>query len=394
MLSEQATTLEWQDILTRERRRIVGLCAALVRNAEVAEDLAQETFYEAWRYRHTLRDDARAAEWLSGIARNVCRRWLQRTSRDAVHMHPAAGELDATASETSDALEALPDDLDIEAELERAELAQLLDRAMARLPAETRTILQGHFIEETAHAEIALRLGLSESAVRVRLHRGKRALRRLLTTDFAESIESYGLASTASETWTETHIWCSLCGRERLLGRLERGTADGRFALLCRTCFARTGQLYHNSDTRLLGGVTRFKPALSRIMAWSQGYYRQALRSGVAPCLQCGRQASLSIGRTLVNAAYPDGMRTLIVSCPSCGSDCTQSFAGLVLWLPQSRDFWRAHPRMSTLPERIVETQGREAIVASFRSVTTAAQLDVISALDTGEVLSIHGAAS
>src|SRR5690242_5439970 len=58
--SEQPAAFELQDILARERRRIVGLCAMLVRNAEAAEDLAQETLYEAWRHRDNLRDNTRS----------------------------------------------------------------------------------------------------------------------------------------------------------------------------------------------------------------------------------------------------------------------------------------------------------------------------------------------
>jgi Sigma-70, region 4 len=301
-------------------------------------------------------------------------------------------EPDTSISEADTVLEAVTDDIDIEAELERDELAQLLDRAMAQLPAKTRIVLQGHFIDEISHAEIALRLGLSESAVTVRLHRGKRALRRLLLTDFAESAESHDLSSASATAWQETHIWCSLCGKERLLGRLARDTPSGEFTLLCRSCFAQSSQLFHNSGTALLGGVTRFKPALSRIMSWSQGYYRQALQSGAAPCLQCGHRGVLSIEHSYVNPEHPDGIRTLVVSCPSCSMVCTQSLSGLLLSLPQSRVFLRTHPRVRTLAQRTVETQGRPAVVTSFRSFTDSAQLDVISALDTFDVLSIHHA--
>jgi hypothetical protein len=46
-------------------------------------------------------------------------------------------------------------------ELERAKLAQLLDRAMARLTPETRALLVGRYIEQAAHAELTARLGLS-----------------------------------------------------------------------------------------------------------------------------------------------------------------------------------------------------------------------------------------
>ena len=117
MYSERLATFELQDILARERRRIVGLCATLVHNAEVAEDLAQETLYEAWKHRDSLRDDSRSAEWLSGIARNVSLRWLRRQRRDMAHMLRYTGEPDTSISEADTVLEAVTDDIDIEAEL-------------------------------------------------------------------------------------------------------------------------------------------------------------------------------------------------------------------------------------------------------------------------------------
>src|SRR5262245_28798022 len=72
-------------MLERERSRIAGLCASLVSNAAVAEDVAQETPYEAWKHRHNMRAHDRSAEWLTDSARNVCRRWKQREHRDAMY---------------------------------------------------------------------------------------------------------------------------------------------------------------------------------------------------------------------------------------------------------------------------------------------------------------------
>ena len=63
-----------------ERDRLVRLCARLSGAAQVAEDLAQETLLEAWKARDRLSDPAARAQWLSGIARNICRRWHAQAS--------------------------------------------------------------------------------------------------------------------------------------------------------------------------------------------------------------------------------------------------------------------------------------------------------------------------
>jgi RNA polymerase sigma factor (sigma-70 family) len=77
----------------------------------------------------------------------------------------------------------LADDFDLEVDLERDDLAWLLDRALALLPPETREILVQKYVEECPQADVAARLGLTEGAVEARLQRGKLALRRVLTTD-------------------------------------------------------------------------------------------------------------------------------------------------------------------------------------------------------------------
>jgi len=63
---------------------------------------------------------------------------------------------------------------------------------------------------------------------------------------------------------------------------------------------------------------------------------------------------------------------------------------GLVLALPEGLRFWRAHPRIRTLPERAVEAAGRNAIVTSFHSVADRAGLDVVSARDSFAVIGVY----
>src|SRR6266545_639830 len=132
-----------------ERARLVRLCARLTGDIDAAEDLAQKTLYEAWRNAHKLRDPADAdgrRRWLAAIARNVCLRWVRRRGRELARLarlpRQAGAVRDARPDDSlSAALAEVPDDFDLEVELERGELAALLDRAMGLLPPETRRVL-------------------------------------------------------------------------------------------------------------------------------------------------------------------------------------------------------------------------------------------------------------
>lgn len=154
-----------EQTLQAEHSRLVRLCAQISGNVQAADELAQETLIEAWRNAHKLVDPDGVTYWLSAIARNVCRRWARHQGRLDARQ--------ATFPSTEEAFVAGPDSFDLAWELERDDLAHLLDRAMALLPPQTRQILIQRYLEESSLAEVAARLRLTENAVSVRLHRGR-----------------------------------------------------------------------------------------------------------------------------------------------------------------------------------------------------------------------------
>jgi RNA polymerase sigma factor (sigma-70 family) len=162
-----------------ERTRLVRLCAAFTGDSDIAEGLAQEALAEVWSHRDRLTDPAGADRWPATIARNVCRRWLRHRGVEAAHVRRPARGTGAAGAESG----CRPaDPLDIELQLKREDLAALLDRALAVLPPTTRSILLQDYVDELPQTAIAERLGLSDGAVAVRVHRGKLTLRRLLAS--------------------------------------------------------------------------------------------------------------------------------------------------------------------------------------------------------------------
>jgi RNA polymerase sigma-70 factor (ECF subfamily) len=364
----------------------------LTGDAHAAEDLAQETLLLAWRQERELRDPDRRPRWLSGIARNLCLHWLRRRGLEASrsvqpdpHADTGAPDLDQKA----------PDEFDLEVELERRELVDLIDRALALLPPETRDLLVRRYVHESPHAEIAERLGVSEQAVWMRLNRGKLLLKRVLTTDLRQEAVSYGLTALDADGWQETRIWCSECGERRLLGRF----AEGRDLWLdCVSCLGRprvvhvrgwVGELVWGiKSTDLLEGVKGYKPALNRMMARSWEFYRHGIAGRTARCPPCRGEAPLRISPYEVS-----GHRDVQTHCPHCGRvegiGTTSAVAGDT---PEARAFWHEHGRIRTLPAREVEASGVPAILSTLESVANGARLEVVLARDTLEVIGVHGA--
>lgn len=389
-----------QFVSPQERMQLVRLCATLTGDTEVAEDLAQETLLEAWRHKHTLRNQTLRTSWLSGIARNVSLRWLRQRGRDTAHLVTprfiAEHSLDAQLADLADSL---ADDLDIEVELERKELVELLDRALALLPAETRIVLIKHYIEESPLAEVAAQLGTNAHAVAVRLQRGRLALRRIVTTTMQHEFVAYDLPSS-TDTWEETPLWCYFCGQHRLLGKRRPG--EGALLLKCPACSPGAEAALSTNRVPLLKGVKGYKPLQSRLMAWCDRYYRAGLSNRSIVCQACGRMVPLVISSFADLPAWArrrddsprclwhDDDRVVAVLCSSCQMSSLISLASLVLFLPAGRQFLHLSPRIRTLlPPQHVEVDGRSALVTRFESVTSNATLTVVSSYDTYEVLHI-----
>jgi RNA polymerase sigma factor (sigma-70 family) len=352
-----------------QRRRLVRLCAMVSGDREAAEDLAQETLLEAWRNAHKLRDPSGAEHWLAAIARNVCRRWARRRGRDSV--------VDALGTEL--------ETVDAELGIEHTEVAEALDRALAQLPPETRAVLIGRYIEDLPHAEIGARLGLSEDAVSMRLSRGRSSLRRVIAPEPRDG---------EADAWQETRVWCTSCGRRRLLIWREPEAVAFRCPG-CSRASAPSGRfpLGNPSFARLIGDLVRPASMLNRVDAWSHRYY-EAGTGAEAPCTRCGRPVRLhAYHREAAALSEPEG-RGLFARCTSCGEEVSSSLGALALAQPAGRRFRREHGRIRVLPEREVEFGGRPALVVCYESVLGSSGLDVVFARDTARVLAVHGAAN
>lgn len=142
----------------------------LTDNRDIAADLTQETFVEAWRSIRTFRGEASLRTWLYTIAARVWQRSLtaQRAERNRQIAHPEILE-DLPAVTPS------PDKIVPQALFHEAVLC-----ALRRLPDAQRLVLILCYRQDLSHTEAAHALGIPVGTVKSRLHEGLRHLRRLL----------------------------------------------------------------------------------------------------------------------------------------------------------------------------------------------------------------------
>lgn len=151
---------EHADDLYRYAHRAVGDPAA-------AEDLVQETYYEAWKSMPTLRDPARARAWLFRIMRRRVARWRAGEARSRA-LAPAPIESAAGVASR----EQSPDG--------EASGRDALQHALDALDERLKTPLLMVFIEGLTCRETAARLDLPLGTVLSRVHRAKRRLREAM----------------------------------------------------------------------------------------------------------------------------------------------------------------------------------------------------------------------
>ncbi|MDR3544383.1 MAG: sigma-70 family RNA polymerase sigma factor [Candidatus Limnocylindrales bacterium] len=162
---------EFAAALAAELPRLVHLATRLVRDADQAEDCAQETIVGAWRRRDQLRDPASLGAWL--------RRSLVNRVIDRSRAHHDELDIDAVEADWQDDRYSVAPEL----VLERAELRDELEDALARLPTIYRVTVVLHDVLGWTAAEIARAMSTGLPATKQRLRRGRMQLVSALAED-------------------------------------------------------------------------------------------------------------------------------------------------------------------------------------------------------------------
>ncbi len=141
---------------------------------DVADDLLQQTCYEAARHRRPPADVDECEAWLRGIARNLVRRHWRSARRDAGRVSIADP---AVANRLADDLETRP--LPVDALVKEEWTTQLL-LAVTSLAAADQELIFAYYFDGRPQAAIASDLGVTDKSVENRLYRARGRLREAL----------------------------------------------------------------------------------------------------------------------------------------------------------------------------------------------------------------------
>ena len=167
----------FHDLIRPSERAIYFLLFSLLRNEAEAEDAAQETAIKVYLNLKNFRGDSQFRTWVLSIARNEGLGRLRKLGTRREDSLDA--ETDEQTGDYTPAILTSWREIPSEA-LERKELGGLLREAIEALPGIYRNVVLLRDIEEMDIRETAAALGITEGAVKVRLHRARALLQRNL----------------------------------------------------------------------------------------------------------------------------------------------------------------------------------------------------------------------
>lgn len=166
---QQGDEQAFRELVDRYKNLVFGVVARSAADPARVEDLAQEVFLRIHRGLPYFRGEAKLTTWIYRIVLNLLSQDAQRRrgSRE-VALDP---DIPSHEPRTHD--RAMTD----------LELRDRLDKALARLPANYRLLIAGHYLQDVKYEDLAEALGLPVGTVKTHLHRAKKQLRALLETE-------------------------------------------------------------------------------------------------------------------------------------------------------------------------------------------------------------------
>lgn len=165
-------------LVIKYQRRVERLIGRMVRDTDLVQDIAQETFIRAYRALAQFRGDAQFYTWLYRIAVNTAKKQLMEMKRDPLifQSQMKSADDDETSSSERELNSSVADAETPEAVLASKEIAEAVNAAMDALPEELRMAITLREVEGLSYDAIAQALDCPIGTVRSRIFRAREAI--------------------------------------------------------------------------------------------------------------------------------------------------------------------------------------------------------------------------
>lgn len=167
-------TFLFEIIMRRHNQRIFRVTMAILKNETEAEDVMQDAYVRAYTHLNQFAGQAKFSTWLTKIAvyESLARIRGRKRVTSIEEISHKEGTMESMITQTGDP----------QKELLRRRMVELVENAVSILPRKYRLVFMMRDAQGLNTAETAECLGISEEAVKTRLHRARALLKKTLET--------------------------------------------------------------------------------------------------------------------------------------------------------------------------------------------------------------------
>lgn len=163
-------------LVSRYQSMVFTIAFRFTRNREDAEELAQSAFVKAYRNLADFRSEAKFSTWLYTIISSLCLSFVRKKKHEILSLSNekiqiAADEIDGGFSANH---------------IERKSKATMLQQAIAKLSSDDAQVLTLFYLGEQTLEEMGSILGITPNSAKVKLHRARIRLKKMIETRFTE----------------------------------------------------------------------------------------------------------------------------------------------------------------------------------------------------------------
>jgi len=153
------------------KNMVYTLCIQLMKDSMLAEELAQDSFLKAYKNMSSYRGESKFSTWLYKIAYNTCLSALRKKTVEHSDLNESI-----VGGYSNNGLQ----------NLEQEDRNSMLKEVLQTLKEEDRAVIHLFYLEEMSIKEIIEITGISESNIKVKLHRSKAKLKILIEESYPE----------------------------------------------------------------------------------------------------------------------------------------------------------------------------------------------------------------
>ena len=177
---QKGNTEAFSFLVEKYQDMIFGLCLKMIQNTQDAEELAQDTFVKAFRSISSYKGNSKFSTWLYRIAYNAS---ISMMRKRKLELH----SIDEQRLSDHDEMR-LQEQF---GQLKKEDLSNYLRKAMESLSGNDQVLITLYYYEERSVEEVAEITGLTESNVKVKIHRARKKMHILLKDLLQEEVYSF-----------------------------------------------------------------------------------------------------------------------------------------------------------------------------------------------------------